>query len=132
MAIGIGSMVAVKISSAALALGSISHQPPAFGVSETASTPFTVTWGDGSRVASIPATSLDEIITANTPTLALVGQVVTKLNRDAAYSGVVVDAYARVSVTASPTIGTTQMVLVKCLATGAFLEMDASTVIPVV
>lgn len=130
MAIGIGSMVAVKISSAALALGSISHQPPAFGVSETASTPFTVTWGDGSRVASIPATSLDEIITANTPTLALVGQVVTKLNRDAAYSGVVVDAYARVAT--SPVASTTQMVLVKCLATGAFLEMDASTVIPVV
>lgn len=130
MAIGIGSMVAVKISSAALALGSISHQPPAFGVSETASTPFTVTWGDGSRVASIPATSLDEIITANTPTLALVGQVVTKLNRDAAYSGIVVDAYARVAT--SPVASTTQMVLVKCLATGAFLEMDASTVIPVV
>lgn len=129
MAIGISSIVAVKISSAALSLGSISSQAPAFGVSETASTPFTITWGDGSRVASIPATSLDEIITASMPTLALVGSVVTKLNRDPAYSGIVVDAYARVAT--SPVASTTQMVLVKTLSNGAFLEMDASTVIAV-
>lgn len=77
MAIGISSIVAVKVSSTALAFGNVSAQPPCFGVSETASTPFTVTWqSNGSRVASIPLTSLDEILNPSADTLALMGSVV--------------------------------------------------------
>jgi hypothetical protein len=62
MAIGISSVVSVKLPPA---VNAQSGKGPVFGISESAATPFTITWEDGSRVASIPDTSLDEILIAD-------------------------------------------------------------------
>ena len=120
MAIGIGSIVAVKISSAALTEGFVCAQPPCFGVSETAATPFTVTWQpDGSRVAAVPDSSLDEITTPGNTTAALLGKLVTIAGYDASYTSVVVGAYKRTAV---------DYVLLKSVATGAWREIIATAV----
>lgn len=69
MAIGVGSKVSVKLDLLVPVV-----QGPVFGISESASTPFTITWSsNGARVASIPETSLDEILVATAGT-ELVGQ----------------------------------------------------------
>lgn len=124
MAIGVSSIVAVKISSPGLALGNVTAQAPSFGVSETASTPFTVVWSDsGNRVAAIVGTSLDEILNPSTPTQDLLGQVVTIEGASAAFSGLVIGVYSR---------STIDCVLMKNLQTGCFIEAAASavTVVP--
>lgn len=123
MAIGVDSIVAVKVSSAQLALGNASAQPPAFGCNESASSPFTVTWSNnGNRVASIPSGSLDEITDPSDPGLALLGQVVNLVSgASPAFNGVVISAYARSGV---------DVVLMKNLQTGAFIETLASNVTP--
>ncbi len=124
MAIGVGSIVAIKISSvvsgSALTPGSVSSQPPCFGSVESASTPFTVNWANnGSHVASIAGTSLDEITTATTPTLALRGKVVGIAGYSPNYNASVISAYARSGV---------DYVLLKAIAGNFFLEVLASTV----
>lgn len=127
MAIGVGSIVAVKVSSAQLALGNASAGAPCKGVSESASTPFTVTWQPtGARVAAIPDTSLDEIKDPGAPALALLGKVVNQSNGatppvggSSAMNGVVVEAYAR---------GANDCVLIKLLQADAYVELLASAV----
>jgi hypothetical protein len=121
MAIGVGSIVAVKVSSAQLALGNASAGSPCKGVSESASTPFTVTWQNtGARVAAIPDTSLDEIKDPGAPALALIGQVVNLTDgASPALNSLVVEAYAR---------GVNDVVLMQSIATGAFMEVLASAV----
>jgi hypothetical protein len=120
MAIGVGSIVAVKVSSAQLDLGNACAQPPAFGCNESASGPFTITWANnGNRVAGIPSTSLDEITNAGSPAQALFGQVVNFVGASPAMSGPVIMVYARSAV---------DVVLIKCVSTGAFLEALASAV----
>lgn len=127
MAIGVGSIVAVKVSSVQLALGNASAQPPAFGCNESASSPFTVTWAsNGSRTASIPSTSLDEISNPSDGTLALLGQVVNlssggspALGASPSLNSLVIGAYARSGV---------DVVLMKSLQTGSFMEALASAV----
>lgn len=121
MAIGVGSIVAVKISSAQLLLGSVCAQPPAFGCNESASTPFTVTWqNNGSRVAAIPVGSLDEITNAADPTFQLLGEVVNlTTGASPALNSLVIAVYARSGV---------DVVLMKSLQTGSFMEALASTV----
>lgn len=125
MAIGVGSIVAVKVSSAQLTLGNASAQPPAFGCNESASSPFTVTWSNnGNRVAAIPGSSLDEITDASAPGLGLLGEVVNLLPASSpspAMNGVVISAYARSGV---------DVVLMKNLQTGAFVETLAANVAP--
>lgn len=125
MAIGVDSIVAVKVSSAQLSLGNASAQPPALGVSESASSPFTITWSNnGNRVAAIPSGSLDEITDPSDPGLALLGQVVNLLPASSpspAFNGVVISAYARSGV---------DVVLMKNLQTGAFIETLAANVTP--
>ena len=122
MAIGVGSIVAVKVSSAQLSLGNASAQPPAFGCNESASVPFTITWANnGSRVTGIPGTSIDEITNPSDPTLALLGQVVNVPGSSPGFSGVVIGAYAR---------STVDVVLFKCGFTGAFVETLAANVVP--
>lgn len=61
MAIGIGSVVSPKVNAAAFMP---SAAGPMFGVSESAGTPFDVTWADGKQGNAIPLTSLDEILAA--------------------------------------------------------------------
>src|SRR5882672_3191517 len=65
MAIGVGSLVSPKL----VIEGAANVKGPVFGISESAGTPFTVTWNDGSRVASIPNGSLDEITAADAAVL---------------------------------------------------------------
>lgn len=60
MAIGVSSTVSPKISASGVPV----VQGPLFGISESAGTPFTILWANGERVASIPLTSLDEILGA--------------------------------------------------------------------
>jgi len=60
MALGVGSVVSPKVNLSGFFAPSAAG--PMFGVSESAGTPFTITWQDGQRVASIPTTSLDEIL----------------------------------------------------------------------
>ncbi len=114
MAIGVNSIVAVKVSSAQLAQGNASAQPPAFGSCESAGTPFTITWSNsGNRVAAIPVGQLDEIVDPAPATLDLFGQVVNLK------VGVVIAAYAR---------GVNDCVLVKLLQADAYVELLASAV----
>jgi hypothetical protein len=125
MAIGVGSIVAVKTSSAQLAQGNATPPSgPAFGCNESASTPFTVTWqSNGSRVTGIPITSLDEIIDPSASGLALLGQIVNlTVGASPALNSVVVDVYAR------NTSGVGDCVLMKSLQTGALMEALASAV----
>jgi hypothetical protein len=124
MAIGIGSIVAVKTSSvvvgSVLSPGRASPQPPCFGVNESAGSPYTVTWSNsGNRIVGIPSTSVDEITDATTPTVALIGQVVSIAGYSAEYNGIVVAAYARTGV---------DYVLLKSLSNGMFMEELASNV----
>lgn len=63
MAIGVGSLVSVRGLASAQ-----SGKGPLFGISESAGTPFTITWETGERVASIPSGSLDEITAADATT----------------------------------------------------------------
>lgn len=131
MAIGVNSIVAVKISSVApagqLTIGNVSAQPPAFGSSESAGTPFTVTWSNsGARVAAIPVGQLDEITDPSSPTQNLLGKVVNLSNGatppiggSPAMNGVVIGAYARSGV---------DCVLVKLLQADAYVEILASAV----
>ncbi len=121
MAIGVNSIVAVKVSSAQLAQGNASAQPPAFGSCESAGTPFTITWSNsGNRVAAIPVGQLDEIVDPAPATLDLFGQVVNlKVGASPALSGVVIAAYAR---------GVNDCVLVKLLQADAYVELLASAV----
>lgn len=121
MAIGVGSIVAVKVSSAQLSLGNASAGAPCKGVSESASTPFTITWQPtGARVAGIPDTSLDEITDPGAPALALLGQVVNLTDgASPALNSLVVEAYAR---------GANDVVLLRSIATGSYMEVLASAV----
>jgi hypothetical protein len=124
MAIGVGSIVAVKTSitgSPGPSQGFASPQPPCFGVNESASTPFTVTWSNnGSRVTGIPGTSLDEITDATSPSQKLLFQVVNlTANSSPAGNSLVVAVYARSG---------TDVVLLKSLQTGSFMEALASAV----
>ncbi len=78
MAIGVGSIVSPKVNTAAFMP---SAAGPMFGISETAAAgPFTITWADGNRVASIPLTSLDEILapTGGAASTKFVGQRVKR------------------------------------------------------
>lgn len=126
---GIGSIVAVKTAAAGVgpSQGNASPQPPCFGVSESASTPFTITWSNnGSRVASIPAAVLDEIGDPATPTLALLGQVVNlTASASPALNSLVVAVYSR-----APAAGgsATDVVLMKSLQTGSYMEAAADSV----
>jgi hypothetical protein len=121
MAIGVNSIVAVKVSSVALTLGNASAQPPAFGSCESAGSPFTITWSNsGARVAAIPTGQLDEITDPSSPTQDLLGQVVNlKVGASPAMSGVVIGAYARTGV---------DCVLVKLLQANAYVELLAANV----
>lgn len=126
MAIGVGSIVAVKVSSAQLDQGNASAQPPCFGACESAGTPFTITWSNnGSRVASIPSTSLDEITNATAQSQKLLGQVVNlpsvggSPGGSPALNSLVVGVYARSG---------TDVVLMKSLQTGSFVEALATAV----
>lgn len=119
MAIGAGSIVAVKINSAGLTLGNVTAQAPAFGVSE-GTAPFTVVWSNsGNRVTGILATSVDEILSPSSPTQALLGQVVTIEGTSPAFNGLVIGVYSRTGI---------DCVLMKNLQTGAFVEAAASVV----
>lgn len=60
MAIGIGSTVSPK--SVPPGSASFAAEGPLFGISESAGTPFTILWNNGQRVASVPLTSVDEIV----------------------------------------------------------------------
>lgn len=120
MAIAATSIVAVKISSGQLVAGGVCAQPPAFGTVDGGSAPWNVTWwGSGNRTTAIPDASLDEITTASTPVLALIGQLVNSTGFESAYSSVVVGAYKR---------STVDYVLLKSVSTGAFREVLPSTV----
>lgn len=123
MAIIVGSIVAVKINSAALASGSVCPQPPAFGVSESASTPFDVVWSaTGTRTTAVLLTSLDEITAADAQPLALVGTQVTRAGYSPVASSVVVSAYKRNAV---------NVLLLKSQA-GVYSEALATAVTPLV
>jgi hypothetical protein len=118
MAIGVGSVVAVKVSSAQLSLGNASAQPPCFGNNESASTPFTITWSNnGNRVAGIPGTGLDEITDAGDPAQALLGKVVNTAESSPANNSLVVGAYARSGV---------DVLLLRNLQAGSYLEILAT------
>ena len=119
MAIGVNSVVAVKVSSTALAFGLVTPQPPVFGSNESASSPFTVTWSNGSRVVGIPAGQLDEITTPGSTALGMLGKVVSLTGGSPAGQGLVVSAYARSGV---------DVVLLKTLQNDAFIEAPAAGV----
>jgi hypothetical protein len=123
MAIGVGSIVAVKTSIVGApgpTQGFVTPQPPCFGVNESAGTPFTVTWSNnGARVTGIPGTSLDEITDATAPTQALLGQVVNLADSSPALNSLVVAAYARSG---------TDVVLMKSLQSGSYMEALAANV----
>lgn len=118
MAITATSVVAVKISSGALAAGAVSAQPPAFGIAD-GTAPWNVTWqGSGARTTAIPDASLDEITDPTTPTRALIGKLVSVAGYEAAYTSTVVGAYKRSGV---------DYVLLKSITNGAYREVLAST-----
>lgn len=96
MAIIIGSTVSPKL---VVAVNAQSGKGPVFGISETASTPFTVTWEDGSRVAAIPLTSLDEIAVAEDAVISAQLFKLCKITDPAASNwgnGVAVSCYKRI------------------------------------
>lgn len=120
MAIGAGSIVALKSTSAALTpLGFLTAQPPVFGVAEGAAGG-AVNWFNGTHVAAVASGQLDEILNPDVTTQKLIGQVVTVVGYSSAYNSIVVGAYNRSSAQ--------ECVLVKTLANGAYLELDATTV----
>lgn len=94
MAIGANSQVAVKTQGIGL-----NPQGPLFGIVESGTGPFTVLWYNGSRVASIILTNLDEILVASGTVAAdFVGRRV-KINSPAGQNNwaymVCVGAYSR-------------------------------------
>ncbi len=121
MAIGAGSIVALKVSSAAFAgLGFLTAQPPVFGVAEGAAGG-AVNWSNGTHVAAVAAGQLDEIVDANTTTKGLIGKIVNVVGHSASYNGLVIGAYNRGAAV--------ECVLVKTLQNGAYAEYDATTVV---
>lgn len=124
MAIGVGSIVAIKISSAVsgsvLSPGAVTAQPPCFGVCESAGAPFTVVWADtGVKTTGLLATSVDEIEDPDGPTAGLLGKVVNIDGYDPAYNSVVVSAHKRSEV---------NYVLCKSIATGMYMEVLATAI----
>lgn len=122
MAIGIGSVVAIRTKSVGLTQGNVGAQPPAFGSVESASTPFTVNWFNGTQSAGLLAANMDEILDASDDTLNFLGQTVTVKGYSAAYVGVAVSAYHRVGLTAA------DYVLIKLSQSGAWIEALATDV----
>ncbi len=123
MAIGIGSTVSPKL---VVAINAQSGKGPVFGVSESAATPFTITWEDGSRVASIPLTSLDEILVAETAVSEAQLGKLCKITDPASSNwgnGIAVACYKRVD----PTAGTVAYTLLRN-AIGFFLEVPSADV----
>lgn len=122
MAIAAGSIVALKVTSAALTgLGFQTAQPPVFGVSEGAAGG-AVNWYNGTHVAAVASGQLDEIIDANPTTQELIGRVVTVAGYSASYNSIVVAVYNR---------NGTECVLLKTLQNLTYIELDATTVVPV-
>lgn len=122
MAIGAGSIVALKVASTGLTIGFQTAQPPVFGVAQAAM-PGAVDWYNGLQTTTVTAAVVDEILDPDPTTQALIGSVVTVTGYSASYNGIVVSAYNR--------NGTQECVLIKTLENGAFLELDATTVVVV-
>lgn len=121
MAIGAGSIVALKVASTGLTLGFQTAQPPVFGVAEAAAGG-AVNWYNGTHVTAVLSGQLDEILSPDVATQRLLGEVVSISGYAAAYNAVVVSAYNR--------SGSQECVLLKTLANGVYLEVDATTVTP--
>lgn len=121
MAIGPGSVVAIRNISALLTAGNVGGQPPVFGDVETAS-PFTINWFNGLRSTGVLAVSLDEITDASSDTLNLLGQSVVVTGYGPSYIGVAVSAYHRVGLVPA------DYVLIKMNESGAWIEALASDV----
>jgi hypothetical protein len=119
MAIGAGSIVALKVASAGLTIGFQTAQPPVFGVAQGAM-PGAIDWYSGTQTTTVTAAVVDEILNPDPSTQALIGLVVTITGYSSSYNAIVVSAYNR--------NGTQECVLVKTLENGAFLELDATTV----
>ena len=123
MAIAAGSIVALKTTSAALTgFGYLTAQPPVFGVAEGAAGG-AVNWANGTHVAAVASGQLDEIVSPNPTTTALLGKVVNVVGYSAAFNGTVIGVYNR--------SGARECVLIKLLSNGALMELDATTVVPV-
>lgn len=121
MAIGVSSIVAIKVASAQLSQGNASAQPPAFGCNESASSPFTITWSNnGNRVAGIPSTVVDEITDAGDPAQALLGKVCNIEDGSPANNSLVVAAYGRSGV---------DVVLMRSLQAGTYMEVLATAAV---
>jgi hypothetical protein len=124
MAVQAGSVVALRKVSAQFTSGiSFMIDPPLFGKVEDGVGPFDVVWADGSKVAAISNTNdvLDEITTAGTSTLALIGKRVRVSGQNAALDVIVIDAYSRATV--DMVLGQTQ--------SGAWRELAAASVVEV-
>ncbi len=120
MAIAQGSKVGIVTATGGVILGSVNPQPPLFGVcTATAEGTVSVLFDNGIVVDTLPVAALDEILDPNDETFAFVGKTVSITDQCSTYTGIVVSAYAR---------GTTQCVLIKTLANGAFLETTSGNV----
>ncbi len=121
MAIAAGSIVALKVTSAALTgLGFQTAQPPVFGVAEGAAGG-AVNWYNGTHVAAVASGQLDEIVDASPTTQDLLGTIVNREGYSASYNALVVAVYNRGAAV--------ECVLVKTLQNGAFIEFDATLAI---
>lgn len=126
MAIVDDSIVTMKVTSTDFTgLGDWSAQPPlngiAYGVGEGSTA--SVLWSNGLQATNLPLATLDEVVTAATPTQDLFGSTVTVAGASPSYEGIVVAAYSR--------SGAQECVLVKSVATGAFRELAADVVVVV-
>lgn len=122
MAIGAGSIVALKVASTGLTFGFQAAQPPVFGVAEGAAGG-AVNWSNGLHTAAVAAGQLDELLDPNDTTQNLIGRTVAVTDYDATYNAIVVSAYNR--------SGSQECVLLKLLSNGAFLEVAATSVTPI-
>ena len=124
MAIGTGSRVGIRTYSTDLTLGQVTPQPPLFGIVEAASEGSnSVLWDNGIQGTAILDASLDEITDASPTAQALLGKTVAINNDASTYNAIVVDVYSRTA---------NDVVLLKTLANGAFIEALASDVSVVV
>lgn len=117
MAIGAGSLVALKNPGTGVTLDTVTYI--LFGIAE-GSLPGSIVWQNGTVAASVPAAAVDEILDASADNRALLGSTVQNSSYPSpAASGLVVGVYKR---------GGTDVVLVQTQS-GAQIEFAASSAV---